>query len=99
MKHTAGSEIPQHRKVDLTWSSEAEARQIMLAADFCGYCRKLLLPTESAARSYIGLLLRTDAPRPLRFTLRPYRCPHHAKGWHIGRDRKTAQLLKEAKAR
>jgi hypothetical protein len=94
MKHTAHSSIPRHRKDAVSFSNEAEARARMLQAEFCGYCKKLSLPTEADARSYIGLLIRTTPRKPMAFTLHPYPCPHHEGQWHVGRDRKTVALLK-----
>jgi hypothetical protein len=96
MKHTSSSDIPRHRKDAVSWSSEPEARERMLRAPFCGFCRKLLLATEPDARSYIGLLLHTEPRRIDGYTLKPYRCPRKT-GWHVGRNHRTAELLRKGK--
>ena len=90
--------IPAHRKVSLTWSSEAEARRNLERSSFCDRCGKLALSNEADARSYIGLLMASPLhrPRPEEHALRPYRCAH-GNGWRVGRDLKTAELLRSGR--
>jgi len=94
MKLPAEETVPRHRTDAITWDSEPVARRRLLKSDFCTLCGKLLLRTKADARSYIGLLLsgRGHGPHQNAFTLKPYKCPH-GKGWHVGRDRKVAELL------
>jgi hypothetical protein len=93
---------PKHRIAALTFDSESEARRRLVNSKFCGICCKLSLLSEADARSYIGLLLAKPMPRrnprPDGCTLKPYECPH-GQGWHVGRDQKTAEILRERKAR
>ena len=84
--------LPAHRARMLTWSDEADARLRLVDSTFCHHCAKLSLASESEARSYIGLLLINKQHRRDEFTLRPYKCPRNH-GWHVGRDRRTADLL------
>jgi hypothetical protein len=75
----------------LSFTTVKHARQQLRDSEFCGCCNKLLLRDESAARSYLGLLLRTSRLRHGAFALQPYPCPR-SRGWHVGRNRRTLQL-------
>jgi hypothetical protein len=65
---------------------------------FCDPCGKLSLRTKADAHSFIGLLLskKYRTPRCGEHTLAPYRCPFK-NGWHIGRNKVTAQRLEATK--
>jgi hypothetical protein len=89
--------IPSQRLAEVTFDSEPEARRRLMNSAFCDRCGKIALRTKEDAHNYIGLLLskRWRQPKPNEHTLAPYSCPWK-KGWHVGRDSKTAELL-EAK--
>jgi hypothetical protein len=95
-------EAPRHRAEAVTWDSEPEARRRLMNSEFCALCRKLALKSEADARSYIGLLINVPIQRrrvrAAGFTLHPHEC-RHGKGWHVGRDAKTAELVKERTGR
>jgi hypothetical protein len=90
--------IPPQRLAAVTFDSEPEARRRLLNSAFCEKCGKLALRTREDAHNYIGLLLskRWRQPKPNEHTLAPYACPWK-KGWHVGRDSQTAELLKGSK--
>jgi hypothetical protein len=90
--------IPAHRKLDVTWDGEREARRRLIKSEFCSACNKLTLRTRAEAHSYIALLISTPGhlPRSGESTLAPYKCPRGA-GWHVGRNIKTAALLQKGK--
>lgn len=96
MKPRPKSPVPPQRTAAVTFDSEPEARRRLMNSEFCAQCGKLRLRTKADAHSYIGLMISKPGRKLKRgtFALAPYRCPF--KGWHIGRDRKTAELL-EAK--
>ncbi len=95
MKLPAEENVPRRIAETITWDSEPEARRRLLNSAWCGRCNKIGLRSEADAHSYIGLLLaRPHATRRNESTLKPYECPH-GNGWHVGRDIKTAELLKK----
>ena len=98
MKPRLHPPIPPKRTVDVTFDSEAEARRRLMNSEFCTKCGKLLLKNKADAHSFIGLILskRFRTPKCGEHTLTPYRCPNR-KGWHIGRNQETAQLLEASK--
>lgn len=96
MKNLNEENIPSHRTAPLVWEGEAEARKRLLKTAYCGVCEKIGLPTFDAARSYLGLIMSTPGrrARPEDFAMTPYACPHNKGMWHVGRNYKTAALLR-----
>ena len=93
MKPRINPPIPPKHTAEVTFDGDAAARRRLMDSEFCDACGKLRLRTKADAHSYIGLLLskRWRESRANDHTFAPYRCP--IKGWHVGRNPKTAQLL------
>jgi hypothetical protein len=91
------SNAPARKLAALTFDSEAQARIRLLDSTFCDRCRRLSLGSQPDARSYIGLLIASPSRQRRNqqgsWTLHPYRCPW-SRGWHVGRDRRVEQLLR-----
>lgn len=96
MNHHEPYSTPLHRKDEMVWTNRAEIRARLRKAPKCPHCGKPSFHTKTDARGFLAIIIgrRNWVPQANDYQLRPYRCPW-GNGWHIGHDRRVAQLLEE----